>query len=75
MFPTLELLREDFEVYPGGRLTSLQYVFELQQDWARETGRPAWGRADGPLSGLGAKNPDIRSVCRPRLREACRPLL
>jgi nicotinamidase-related amidase len=59
MFPTLELLREDFEVYiPADAcgdisleaherameraiqagavpITSLQYVFELQQDWAR----------------------------------------
>lgn len=59
MFPTLELLKEDFEVYiPADAcgdvsleahnrameravqagavpITSLQYVFELQQDWAR----------------------------------------
>jgi nicotinamidase-related amidase len=59
MFPTLELLREDFEVYiPADAcgdvsleaherameraiqagavpITSLQYLFELQQDWAR----------------------------------------
>lgn len=59
MFPTLELLREDFEVYipadacgdlsPEAHeramqravqagavpITSLQYLFELQQDWAR----------------------------------------
>jgi nicotinamidase-related amidase len=59
MFPTLELLREDFEVYISADacgdispeaheramqraiqagavpITSLQYLFELQQDWAR----------------------------------------
>ena len=59
MFPTLDMLREDFEIYIAADacgdlsleahnramdravqagavpITSLQYVFELQQDWAR----------------------------------------